>query len=143
MATLAFSASGQAFAEELPWKKQSSGASAPAMSAPSSHEHHYSSHATHADSSQPSGDRTKDDRKLNALAAKFYAISAKDPKAIDKLKKLAGSVHRFRTGLKHVGYDAADITKDARNLESRINAQRKKLEAQAGTPVPSTATGTH
>jgi hypothetical protein len=86
------------------------------------------------------GARTQDDRELNNLATKFYHISAKDPKAISKLKALEGKVRTYREGLSSHGYDATDITSDAQKLQNRIAHQRKSLEAKAAAAEQQPAT---
>lgn len=140
LATLGIAVSGSVLAQSaLPWKTEPSSTSAPAASAPPSHHHHHSTQPTYDDSYVASGDRKQDDRKLDGLATKFYAISSEDPKAVSKLKSLKYKVSQFRTGLKHVHYDATDISKDAQKLEWRISAQRKKLEAEAAAAAPATS----
>jgi hypothetical protein len=77
--------------------------------------------------------RVEDDRKLNLLASRFYAIhAATDPRAVIKLRKLEQKVNRFRQQLYQRNYDVTDIANDAQNLENRIARQLRKL--QSGTP---------
>lgn len=85
----------------------------------------------------PSSTRAQDDRKLDELATKFYAIKAQDPKAVEKLGALLHKVQSFRKELKNRSYDVADISRDTQKLAWRIDSQRKKLKAQqvAGTPA--------
>jgi hypothetical protein len=133
-------------AQALPWAQgqspagQSAQPQYPSQNPPQQqHHHHHNANnaapAPHKVAGSNSA-RSQDDRKLDMLATKFYGITAKDPQVVSKLKRLQREVKEFRTGLADHGYDASDITSDAKKLEGRIAHQRKQLEAEAAAKAP-------
>ena len=75
-------------------------------------------------------DRDADDRKLNTIASAYYDVSVKDAQAVKKLDALAKQVKQLMTALKTRSYDADDLLKDAKSLQTRIAVTRKKAAAQ-------------
>ncbi len=79
-----------------------------------------------------SGQRDRDDRRLDALAAQFYSISSKTPHALDRMKKLHQEVETFHQGLFDRKYNAMDILHDTESLEKRIE-RKEAAFAQGGS----------
>lgn len=74
--------------------------------------------------------RQLDDRKLNSLATDYYAISTKSPTAERRLGTLQKQVTAFRKVLEGRAYGARDLISDAKKLEGRIAAAKKKAQAE-------------
>lgn len=72
----------------------------------------------------------QDDRMLDELATKYYAIKFTDDNAVVKLKKLERKVASFRKELTGRSYPAGDVYRDTVKLDTRIRAQLKKWEAR-------------
>ena len=109
----------QAVSEPLPWQQHSASPQPPQQY-----------QASISDEDQ----RQQDDRRLNALATRFYHTTRKDPKIIPKLKAVLKDVKKFHAELLDRTYNAVDIIKDTENLEGRVSSQLGKLEAEAKAP---------
>ncbi len=136
-----------AFGQALPWQNGSQspstsstgGQSSSTASQPTRH-HHHKAAASQPSAKHHGGSRAADDRKLDALATRFYSIHEHDQDAISKLGKLDKEVTSYHASLKHRDYDVSDISKDVQKLHQRIAAQHKEWqERAAAAPAPAAA----